>query len=90
MREMYEWLMIKYNVDLMFFGHVHAYERVKPIKDYQVSLPDPQHLIVQCGTAEHSEALHVALQQRLPACESFVATLDTVRLHMARKRHLLM
>lgn len=37
MREMYEWLMIKYNVDLIFFGHVHAYERVKPVNNYKVS-----------------------------------------------------
>lgn len=36
MRQSYEWIMTKYNVDIMLFGHVHAYERTKPVKDYKV------------------------------------------------------
>lgn len=36
MRQGYEPLMVKYGVDVMFFGHVHSYERTKPVVDYQV------------------------------------------------------
>lgn len=38
MRSGYEPLMLKYGVDVMFFGHVHAYERTKPVYDYKVRL----------------------------------------------------
>lgn len=36
MRETYEWLLVKYGVDIVMSGHVHAYERTKPVRDYQV------------------------------------------------------
>lgn len=38
MRQAYEPLLFKYNVDIMFLGHVHAYERTKPVYNYTVSL----------------------------------------------------
>eukprot|EP00878_Enallax_costatus_P047102 GHUV01057496.1.p1 GENE.GHUV01057496.1~~GHUV01057496.1.p1 ORF type:complete len:373 (+),score=76.41 GHUV01057496.1:799-1917(+) len=49
MRQMYEWLMIKYNVDMMLFGHVHAYERVKPINNYKVDECGPVHITIGDG-----------------------------------------
>lgn len=38
MRMSYEKLILKYKVDIMFFGHVHAYERNNPVADFQVGL----------------------------------------------------
>jgi hypothetical protein len=35
-RASYEQLLLKYKVDLVFSGHTHAYERTKPIANYQV------------------------------------------------------
>jgi hypothetical protein len=35
-RESYEQLLLKYKVDMVFSGHTHAYERTKPIANYQV------------------------------------------------------
>jgi hypothetical protein len=35
-RQAYEPLLLQHSVDILFFGHVHAYERTKPVRDYQV------------------------------------------------------
>jgi hypothetical protein len=37
-RASYEQLLLKYKVDLVFSGHTHAYERTKPIANYQVGI----------------------------------------------------
>jgi hypothetical protein len=36
MRQAYEPLLVKYQVDLVMSGHVHSYERTKPLVNYQV------------------------------------------------------
>jgi hypothetical protein len=36
MRQAYEPLFVKYQVDLVMSGHVHSYERTKPLVNYQV------------------------------------------------------
>lgn len=35
-RKAYEPLLLKYQVDVMIHGHVHAYERTKPVAEYMV------------------------------------------------------
>ena len=35
-RQIYEPLFVKYGVDVVMSGHVHGYERTKPIINYQV------------------------------------------------------
>jgi hypothetical protein len=42
-RESYEQLLLKYKVDLVFSGHTHAYERTKPIANYQVRITTNSH-----------------------------------------------
>jgi hypothetical protein len=36
MRQAYEPLLVRHQVDLVLSGHVHAYERTKPVVNYQV------------------------------------------------------
>lgn len=36
MRQSYEALLVKHQVDLIFHGHTHAYERMNPVVDYKV------------------------------------------------------
>lgn len=35
-RQSYEPLLVDYQVDLVMSGHVHAYERTKPVVEYKV------------------------------------------------------
>jgi hypothetical protein len=35
-RAAYEPLLVRHGVDIVMSGHVHAYERTKPLNDYQV------------------------------------------------------
>jgi hypothetical protein len=36
MRQAYEPLLVRHQVDVVLSGHVHAYERTKPVVNYQV------------------------------------------------------
>lgn len=49
MRLGYEQLLIKHRVDLVFNGHVHSYERSKPVVNNKLSECGPVHLIVGDG-----------------------------------------
>eukprot|EP00775_Hariotina_reticulata_P006213 gene6212-6449_t len=49
MRQAYEPLLVQHGVDIMFFGHVHAYERTKPIVDYKVNECGPVHITIGDG-----------------------------------------
>ncbi|GAB4821364.1 hypothetical protein N2152v2_008410 [Parachlorella kessleri] len=49
MRELYEPIFYAHQVDLVISGHVHAYERTKPMYNYTVDECGPMHLIVGDG-----------------------------------------
>ncbi|KAL4432463.1 hypothetical protein ABPG77_001762 [Micractinium sp. CCAP 211/92] len=49
MRTIYEPLFLHYGVDLVLSGHVHSYERTKPVYNYTVDECGPVHLIVGDG-----------------------------------------
>jgi UDP-2,3-diacylglucosamine pyrophosphatase LpxH len=49
MRQAYEPLLVKHQVDLVVSGHVHAYERTRPVVNYQVGAT---HGSVECGGLE--------------------------------------
>lgn len=49
MRVVYEPLMLKYGADVMLFGHVHAYERTKPLANYKIDKCGPIHITVGDG-----------------------------------------
>jgi hypothetical protein len=49
MRLTYEPLMYKYGVDLVINGHVHAYERSKPVYNYTLDPCGPLHITVGSG-----------------------------------------
>jgi len=56
MKDSYEDLFYKYNVDISFVGHTHAYERTKPIYAGQV---DPDGIVTICnGNGGTKEASH--------------------------------
>jgi hypothetical protein len=38
MRQAYEPLLVRHQVDVVLSGHVHAYERTKPVVNYQVGV----------------------------------------------------
>lgn len=49
MRQRYESLFAQYQVDLVLSGHVHAYERIRPVINYQVRFGIAQALLVLKG-----------------------------------------
>jgi len=56
MREGFEPLFIKYGVNLVLAGHVHAYERTAPLRDFQVVDNSPVYLTVGTGGASLDES----------------------------------
>ena len=50
MRQAYEPLLVRHQVDIVLSGHVHAYERTRPVVNYQVScaLLGMRQLVVLC------------------------------------------
>ncbi len=55
MRQLYEPLLVKYSVDIVFNGHVHAYERSKPVSDYAVDSTGCAPMYVAVGDAGNIE-----------------------------------
>ncbi|KAL4437039.1 hypothetical protein ABPG75_004178 [Micractinium tetrahymenae] len=49
MRTNYEPLFLQHSVDIVLSGHVHSYERTKPVYNYTVDECGPVHLIVGDG-----------------------------------------
>eukprot|EP00878_Enallax_costatus_P020763 GHUV01021956.1.p1 GENE.GHUV01021956.1~~GHUV01021956.1.p1 ORF type:complete len:390 (+),score=60.00 GHUV01021956.1:1278-2447(+) len=48
-RMAYEPLLVKHQVDVFFHGHVHSYERTKPVVDFQVDECGPVHITIGDG-----------------------------------------
>ncbi len=48
MRQLYEPLLLQYSVDIVFNGHVHSYERTKPVADNKVDDGGcaPMHIVI--------------------------------------------
>lgn len=48
MRQLYEQVLVTYSVDIIFNGHVHAYERSKPVFNYTVDKTGcaPMHIVI--------------------------------------------
>jgi 3',5'-cyclic AMP phosphodiesterase CpdA len=48
MHQLYEPLLVKYSVDIVFNGHVHSYERSKPVSNYTVDSTGcaPMHVVI--------------------------------------------
>jgi hypothetical protein len=55
MRQTYEPLLYRFGVDLVFNGHVHAYERSKPVFNWTLDDCGPMHVTV--GNAGNDEGL---------------------------------
>lgn len=49
MREQMEPLLFKYGVDVIFTGHIHAYERTHPVYNFTVTECAPVHIIIGDG-----------------------------------------
>ena len=51
MRQLYEPLLMQYSVDLVLNGHVHAYERMKPVYNYTLDNTGcaPMHIVIGDG-----------------------------------------
>ncbi|WIA11592.1 hypothetical protein OEZ85_011697 [Tetradesmus obliquus] len=56
MREGYEPLVTQYDVDIMLVGHVHAYERTKPVRNYYMDTCGPVHITI--GDGGNSEGMN--------------------------------
>ncbi|KAI8477256.1 MAG: Metallo-dependent phosphatase-like protein [Monoraphidium minutum] len=56
MRAAYEPLLVAHGVDVMLFGHIHSYERTKPIVNYEMDACGPVHLNV--GDGGNAEGLY--------------------------------
>ncbi|KAF8059725.1 PAP15 [Scenedesmus sp. PABB004] len=55
MRQVYEPLLLEASVDIVLLGHVHAYERIKPLADFQVDNRGCAPMHVTIGDAGNSE-----------------------------------
>lgn len=76
MRQSYEPLLYSYGVDLVFNGHIHAYERTKPVKNYTVDECGAVHIVIgDGGNIEKLYQTFIDITVPAPAfCSNYTAT----------------
>jgi hypothetical protein len=75
-RASYEQLLLKYKVDLVFSGHTHAYERTKPVANYQVGCPQQ----LQCDVCTMHVQPAGMMQVTLHLCQTMLQCNSGVRI----------
>lgn len=76
-RNAYEPLLLEHQVDVMLHGHVHAYERTKPLADYKVDECGPVHITV--GDGGNIEGLYKEFIDEIQPKPDFCSTPQVCR-----------